>query len=424
MRSRAARWTFVTVAWIALIAAGVFLFTTHKQIATEADAARAVDLHAREADAALGEARVAQQAYVATGQGVEFWMPKVASTGEAAATALKGARESATSGAAKGEVDEATAAMKDFAEVDKRARDYIHAGQALMAGDVIYTEGSQAIATAMRHVEMARQAERQAFDANEAAFEKNQAMAIAGAGGLAALVLLLLAPAGRVDEEDPSLRIGSPSPVPSRVRSTLGIESDEGIVSHARPVSGPTATPAATAGTTRPPTPPAYARSPIVLKAAADLATDFGRVRDADELGRLLERAADIIDASGLIVWMGDTTGGDLRAVLSHGYAPDVLARMPSVPRSADNAAAMAYRNGAMQIVPQRPGSKAGAIVAPILAAEGCIGALAAEINDGGEGSEAVQAVSTIVAAHLASALAGPSLDSQTIPETRAAAQR
>ena len=50
MRSRAARWTFVTVAWIALIAAGVFLFTTLKQIATEADAARAVDLHAREAE--------------------------------------------------------------------------------------------------------------------------------------------------------------------------------------------------------------------------------------------------------------------------------------------------------------------------------------------------------------------------------------
>ncbi len=422
MRSRAARWTFVTVAWIAIIAAGVFVFSTHKQIATAADAARAVDLHAREADAALGDARVAQQAYVATGQGVEFWMPKVASTGEAAATALKALRESATSAAAKGEVDEATAALRDFAEVDKRARDYIRASQALMAGDVIYTEGSQAIASAERHVEMARQAERQAFDADAAALEKNQAIAIVGAGGLAALVLLLLVPAGRVDEEDPALRIGSPTPLRPRVGSTLGIEPDEGIVSHARPVATPAqATPAAGV---RPPTAPVYSRSPIVLKAAADLATDFGRVRDADELGRLLERAAEIIDASGLIVWMGDTIGGDLRAVLSHGYAPDVLARMPTVPRSADNAAATAYRTGAMQIVPQRPGTKAGAIVAPILAAEGCIGALAAEINDGGEGSEAVQAVSTIVAAHLASALAGPSLESQAIPEARAAAQR
>jgi hypothetical protein len=419
MRSRAARWTFVTVAWIAIVAAAAFLFTTHKQIAAAADAARAVDLHAREADAALAEARVAQQAYVATGQGVQFWMPKVASTTEATTDALKAVRESATSAAAKGEIDEATAAMHDFAEVDKRARDYIHAGQTLMAGDVIYTEGSQAIASAMRHVEMARQAERQAFDASEASLEKNEAIAIASAAGLAGLVLLLLAPAAASEEGDPALHIGSPTPMTSRVGSTLGIDSDEGIVSHARPASTQAAAPAPGI---RPPTPPAHARSPIVLKAAADLATDFGRVRDAEELGRLLERAAEIIDASGLVVWMGDTTGGDLRAVLSHGYPPDVLARMPSVPRGADNAAATAYRTGAMQIVPQRPGTKAGAIVAPILAAEGCIGALAAEINDGGEGSEAVQAVSTIVAAHLASALAGASIESQAIPETRAAA--
>jgi hypothetical protein len=421
MRSRAARWTFVTLAWIALVAAGVFLFTSHKQIATSADAARAVDLHAREADAALGDARVAQQAYVATGQGVEFWMPKVRATSDAATTALKSVREAATATATRSEIDEATAALSEFVDIDKRARDYIRAGQALMAGDVIYTEGNQSIGSAVRHVELARQAERQAFDAAEATIEKQEAIAVFGAGALAGLVALLLAVSVRADEEDASLSIESRPPSASRVGSTLGIEPDEGIVSHARPVAASSAAPVASA--VKPPTPPAHVRSPIVLKAAADLATDFGRVRDADELGRLLERAAEIIDASGLIVWMGDTTGGDLRAVLSHGYAAEILARMPSVPRDADNAAALAYRTGAMQIVPQRPGSKAGAIVAPILAADGCIGALAAEINDGGEGSEGVQAVSTIVAAHLASALAGSSLESQAIPEARAAAQ-
>ena len=46
------------------------------------------------------------------------------------------------------------------------------------------------------------------------------------------------------------------------------------------------------------------------------------------------------------------------------------------------------------------------AIVAPILGADGCLGALSAEIKDGGEASEAVQAVATIVAAHLAGLLA------------------
>src|SRR5262249_28673000 len=159
-----------------LVAAGIVLFTSEKQVATAADAARAVDLHAREADAALGELRVAQQAYVATGQGVEFWMPKVASTVGTATDALKTLRQSATSTAARSEADEATAAMGDFGEVDKRARDYIRAGQALMAGDVIYTEGGQAVASAQRHVEMARQAERQASDATQASLQKQQAM--------------------------------------------------------------------------------------------------------------------------------------------------------------------------------------------------------------------------------------------------------
>ena len=44
------------------------------------------------------------------------------------------------------------------------------------------------------------------------------------------------------------------------------------------------------------------------------------------------------------MVWMGSATGGDLRPVLAHGYSSQMIARMPPVPRSADNAAAAAYR--------------------------------------------------------------------------------
>jgi len=58
-----------------------------------------------------------------------------------------------------------------------------------------------------------------------------------------------------------------------------------------------------------------------------------------------------------------------------------------------------------MQIVLSRPGSASGAIVAPILAADGCIGVLSAEILGGGEASENVQALATIFAAHLATIL-------------------
>jgi hypothetical protein len=169
-------------------------------------------------------------------------------------------------------------------------------------------------------------------------------------------------------------------------------------------------------------------RHAIALKAAASLATDFGRVRDAEEMTRLLGRAATLMDASGVVIWLGTTTGTELAPMLAHGYGAQALSRMPRVPRSADNAAAAAYRTGQMQIVLARPGGNPGALVAPILAADGCIGALSAEIQGGGEASESVQALSTIVAAHLATMLADsrPAAESEPKPvaEPRAAAQR
>jgi hypothetical protein len=158
-----------------------------------------------------------------------------------------------------------------------------------------------------------------------------------------------------------------------------------------------------------------------VFKAATDVATAFGRVRDLDDLTRALGHAAEVMDASGLMVWMGNPNGADLRPVLAHGYSEEMLARMPSVPRSADNAAASAYRSGSLQIVLSRPGASTGAVVAPILSADGCIGALSAEIRSGGETSESVQALAAIFAAHLAGILATVPAAAD-IPEPRAAA--
>ena len=52
-----------------------------------------------------------------------------------------------------------------------------------------------------------------------------------------------------------------------------------------------------------------------------------------------------------------------------------------------------------------RPGNSGGALVAPILTPDGCVGALSAEIRHGAETSEAVQALAEIFAANLAGVL-------------------
>jgi len=390
MRSRAARFTLGAVAWLAIGGAAAFVFYSEKQIAAERAALRTFDQRAREAVDALADLRASQQAYVAAGQGTDFWVPKVAGLMESTTRTLSAIRASAGNAASRASVDDAASSLTEFAAIDKRARDYIKAGQLLMAGDVIFTEGGQTATLAARYIESGRLSEHQAFDASEADMRKQQAAALAAAALVTVLVLVLVGvarPAAADMVEKPVEGLGLAAP-PSPSRDVLLREPSK---REATPVSVFSA----------------RAVSPI-LKNAANLCTEFARVTSLEDLTALLGRAADMLDASGLVVWLGTPTGADLRPVLAHGYSDQALARMPTVPRSANNAAAAAYRSGTLQIVLTQPGSSAGAVVAPLLGPDGCIGALSAEIASGGEGSDAVQALATLFAAQLAAVLAAP----------------
>src|SRR5579872_1280321 len=97
MRSRAMGLSCGAVAWIALASAALFLIHSERQLTTLREGGRAFDLHAREITDALSDLRAAQQAYVAAGQGVTFWMPKVAQTADTIGTSIAKLRESASS---------------------------------------------------------------------------------------------------------------------------------------------------------------------------------------------------------------------------------------------------------------------------------------------------------------------------------------
>jgi hypothetical protein len=373
MRSPAFRVTIGAAAWIAIGVAAFLLFSSEQHIRALAASARTFDQRAREAIDALADARMSQQAYVAAGQGIDFWMAKAASSAEMADTAMAALR-SAASPEALAAIDQAAGSAKELGGIERRVREYLKTGQQLMAGDVIYTEGAQTATAAIRQVEMARLAESQAFDAAVAAVRRQEAMALGTAAGVALLVVLVLAfgSRGKADAGDTSLSIAPAS------------------------VTTPEQTAAARPDSTAIDT----------FKAAATLSTDFGRVRDLDDLAHALGRAAEMMDASGVMVWMGTPASADLRPVLAHGYSAEMLARIPPVPRTADNAAAKAFRSGTLQIVLARPGKSTGAVVAPILSASGCIGALSAEIRHGAETSETTQALATLFAAQLSTVVA------------------
>jgi hypothetical protein len=393
MRSLAARITVGALAWLALAGTAVFIVTSERQVAPERSAVRAFDLKVREATDALADLRAAQQAYVAAGQGVAFWMPKVAATLDSVTGAVNGLRQDAASAAARSAVDDAATTLAGFGNVDKRARDYLKSGQQLMAADVIFTEGGEAAATAARQLEAARLAEHQTLEASDANRRRVEATALGAAAGFVALLVLLLVP----------VRRRPPEQTATAVASDTGLEAAEPVSVAPGPRADPRARGFADPAAKAPARHHSAGAIPA-LKAAAELCTEFGRVSGIGQLNALLGRAAEMIDAIGLVVWIGDVAGGDLRAVLAHGYAPHVLSRMPKVPRNDKNAAAAAYRTGEMQIVASRPGGS-GAVVAPLLAPEGCIGALTAEVRSGGEGSESVQALAAIFAAQLAGVL-------------------
>ena len=376
MRSRAARLTFGAVAWLALGAAAFLLFRFETQTASLSASVRVFDQRAREATEAVADLRVAQQAYVSAGQGVTFWMPKVASARGAISASLTALRESAVDASTRAAIDEAAATMSEFPGIDKRARDYISAGQPLMAADVIFTEGGMAVAAAARQIDTARVAATVANDAGQDGLRKQLALSLGVSALLTALVVLLLVPARGEDADG--------------VHPGLGLDTAE----RAR------VSPVAPAGDAP------NARPAHELKVAAALVTDLGRVRDAQDFPGLLARAAEMLDASGLMVWMGNAAGADLKPVLAHGYTPQVLARIPPVPRSADNAAAAAYRSGTLQVVLSHRGGSTGAVVAPIISVDGCIGALSAEIRGGAETSETIQSLAAIFAAQLANVVA------------------
>ena len=134
--------------------------------------------------------------------------------------------------------------------------------------------------------------------------------------------------------------------------------------------------------------------------------TRIACAHDDRDLTSALEEAVGIIDARGAILWVWNDDRAALRAVLAHGYPGDVLARLPEVGRTTDNAIAAAFRFGQSRVV-RSNGGETGAFVAPLLTPDGCVGALALEFDNSGEQNDCAQAFATILSAQLSTLFAG-----------------
>jgi hypothetical protein len=375
----------------ALAAAAFFAFNTEQQIEGRRGAFRRFEERVRAVDRALSEIRMGLQAYVAAGQSADAWIPKVASIAGEAARGVDDLRTAAATADARTSLMEAAATIVELERVDRRVVDYLKSGQDVMAADVVYSEGGQTVALAANQVDAARALEQQGADVAERESRQRQLYALGTAAAVGAVMLLVL---GAAPGSEPRVNVKEKkAEAAPAVDDELSFRVRSDAPRHSAPL----------------------------MREASEICTELARVNDRADFVKLLGRAAELMDASGLVVWMVDPAGGDLRPAVGHGYPPQAIARMPAVPRNATNAAAAAYRTGALQIVLARPGASSGALVAPLLTPEGCIGAFSAEIKGRGETSDATQALAVLFAAQLASVLAPVSTSTVDVPAGRIA---
>jgi hypothetical protein len=262
-------------------------------------------------------------------------------------------------------LQQVTAAAATLQDIETRAQEHVRLGQDFMAADLIFSDARSADETLASGLRTIRSAENDAY-ATARAEALDGSWSIAGAAAalwVAGLIVLVRVPA----PEEPVTIAPSPSlPVSEAMDGPLPVGPD--------------------------------------LQAAADVCTAIGRLTSADELPRLLQQAATVLDASGVVVWMA--AGEELFAAAAFGYPPQVIQKIGPINRSAINATAAAWRSGTLQAVSGGHDAR-GALAAPMLGPDRCVGVLAVEVGIGHDADMARHAVAMMFAAQLAAALAG-----------------
>jgi hypothetical protein len=420
MKNRILRIALVVLVLAGETAAGFFVFRAERQLAASRESVVALTRDVGRAQAMIGDLRGAQAGVVAGGQDPAFWVPKAAALVQDASSALKALARGPLGTEAAQDLTAAAEALASFARTSDRVRDLLATEQPLTASSVAFGNGAQYLSTAA--VALASVAPSQALTVEREAARVRQldAYALLGAAGLTVIVLLLLLPriglerAAPAEPDASAEGLGLPLAVPSPADlNALGRSGFDPAIRR-----NPPPAPAEV-----PPEPPHESEEDIVqdlqresqirlnteaqvdLAEAARLCGDLARVKDGSELPGMLARAANLLDASGIVLWMAGPEGTVLRPAASHGYSEHTLAKMEALSGRSENAVSVAFRTGEVKVVRGDKG-RSGAVVTPITAASGCVGAMAAEIRHGAEMSPSVQAVATIISAQLATLVA------------------
>ncbi len=366
MRSRGLRRLAFAILVLAGVAAGALVWDSERRISANHRSAADVDGRLERLLGTTSQIGTAQQAYVALGQQDDPWLARVSFLLQQLQddiAAVGRASRSANAAITLASIREAADGLVQF---DAQLRENLRLGEELIAADLIFADGRAALDAITSQLTGLREAERAAFTAEPALLSRQMWTSVGGAAllWLLGLALLVRLPTARQE-----------------VAAPVALEPKEPVID-VMPASQPV----------RP------ARAAIDLAAVAGVCTAIARLKDERELQVLMARAAAVLDASGLIVWL--SAGEELFAVTSHGYDPSVIARLGPIGSRTENATAAAWRTGEVKSV-RGDATSPGAIVAPIVGPASCIGVLSAEVRHGREGDADARAVTAMIAAQL-----------------------
>ena len=421
MKNRIVRLALVVLAVGAQAAAGFFVFQQEQLQAAARRRLATLSHDTARVEAMVGEMRGAQSGVVAYGQDPAYWVPKVAALLQDGMAALGRIDRAWLAAEAAQDLSAATDALAAFGRTTDRVRDLLATEQPLTASALTFGEAAQQLSTAAGALATVAASQGLAVERQGARQRELEAYALLGAAGFTLLALLTLLPRARVPAaESPDLAVpvaglglalatASASEVevdrPGRGGFDLDIPRVGGAPADPLPEQPHEPEVEIVNDLQRESQLRLNTEAQVDLAETAKLCGDLARIRDSAELPGILARAAEILDASGIVLWIAAPGGSDLRPASSYGYSEHVMAKMKALPVAAGNAVSVAFRGGRTEIV-HGSRDRNGAIVCPINATGGCVGAMAAEIRHGAEASAAVQSVAAIICAQLASLVA------------------
>lgn len=389
MHRRALRHGLVVLLFVAAAGAAAFAWSADQQLAAIAAAEHRADSRFDTLVQSIARFDATQQLYDPAREPETDWFARVRRLLTQIESEARGLHTSAASSAAARTFDDITARVVSAVA---RAEENLRDGHDLMAADLVQDEAKPG-AEAMRAAVLEwRAAEGNATETARTALVQQLWMVLGGTLGFWAIGVLLLAPR-------------QTAAAPAAVTS-LSILAEPARETAIAPAEAPSVQSASTEEV------PA-----IDLVPAAELCADIARADSGETLAALVDRAADVIGASGIVVWLAGS-GEELVPALAHGYGPHARGLLGTLPLSEENVTTRAWHSGQLQCVDGDARSRA-ALAAPMFQGPRRTGVLAVELTDGNVPGPLPRALTSILAAQFATALS-PQSESAATPSLEA----